>query len=101
VRINPFSAAKQHLWNGEQSGGERFMCHAISRAQKAGQITEADRMTANRMIHTRLGEYPYVESWLCNEAGVLCSQLDPVDVQAYRFLWLEDLEKHWNQGVRE
>jgi hypothetical protein len=99
---NPFHAAQAHLWNGLNGIGkkEKYSCHAIQRAADRGAISQADADQAQAMIHTRLGEYPTVNSWLCCEAGIRLGEMSHERVQSYRVLWLEELSSIWNQGER-
>jgi len=99
---NPFESARIHVWNGLDMIGdsEKFLCHAIQRAADSHAITQQDADLAVAMIRTRLGEYPTVEGWLYNEAGLNFTQMNDRSVQRYRVLWLAELSVKWNQGER-
>jgi hypothetical protein len=99
---NPFESARPHLWNGEDGIGvfEKYLCHAIQRGAERKAVSQQEADQAQAMIRTRLGEYVTVESWLCCEAGIRLGQMDHLQVQSYRFLWLADLSAKWNQGER-
>ncbi|MDR5839362.1 hypothetical protein [Caballeronia sp. LZ034LL] len=99
---NPFEAARPYLWNGSNGVkySEKYICHAIGRAEKARRITAHQALWAINMIHLRLGEHRTVEGWLCNEGGVRLGEMSCEQVQLYRFLWLDELSRIWNQGER-
>lgn len=103
MRSNPFTEARPYLWSGEQIGGlkvkERYLCHALMRAHEDGHLDAETYGNAKVMIYTRLGDdYPSVESFLTCEARLPLALLTHENVQAYRFLWLAELEQLWNQG---
>lgn len=106
VPVNPFTAARPYLWNG-QSRGEpvhqrRFLCHSLTLALSQSKIDINCYTIAKTMITTRLGpDYRFVEAFLCNKVGVSLEELTPEAVQEYRFLWLAQLEQLWNQGERK
>lgn len=104
MRVNPFSQATDYLWDGESDQcpvtHEQYLCHALLRLRDSQAISIALYGKAIGMIKARLGGYLSVESWLCNEAGLTLSALTQEAVQAYRFLWLKELEQLWNQGER-
>lgn len=104
MRVNPFTEARPYLWNGEGLGGKltkRYLCYCLLSAYEAESIDLISYQTAKHMILSRLGhDYPTVESFLCAGHNIPLSQLTQPVVQSYRFLWLADLEKLWNQGER-
>lgn len=111
MRSNPFTDARPYLSNGELgeqvtvassiAKKQKYLCLCLLMAYRDAAIVTADFELAKTMVYTRLGaSYACVESFLCNEAHIPLGQLTPESVQAYRFLWLKELEQLWNQGER-
>lgn len=106
MSTNPFTKARKRLWDGtdEDTHGykERYICHALESALGYEDISYAKYKKASDIVNTRLtSEYASVESFLAEECKISLSLLTDFNVQSYRFLWLAELEKLWNQGVRE
>ncbi|MFP3556372.1 hypothetical protein SB861_37515 [Paraburkholderia sp. SIMBA_049] len=105
MSINPFAAARQFVWDGINpkmaDGQERFLCYALMAARDRAGVEAEDCYRARAMILSRLGEYKYLESWLCNAVGVSVNDTTQQNMQAYRLRWLNELEQLWNTGAHQ
>jgi len=100
-------AAKKHLLTSDEieageipnfgQGKAKYICYAISNAERCEKITREEEDLAVEYISNLLGKFAFVETFLSNRLGKQFDEMGEFTrkklVQDYRFRWLDALIK--------